>query len=324
MDRAPLHLDRLRPIAALLALACGGGAGDKQPVGPPPAASVARIDLAPGNVTLPTGTTIQFHAAARDAAGGLLAAVGVSWSTSAAAVASVSSAGLVSALAPGIATITAAAGGKSAGATITVQALYDLDALGVPRIVTADYIELSKVARISRFRSGIGHDYADDVEQCRSMKHYFQPSASVDWASIVIRSPVDGTVGAIIDEQTFGKQVRLVPSSTAAATVIIFHVNPDPGLAVGTVVSAGMRLGTHIGSATMSDVAILLETPRGRRLVSWFDAMTDAVFAGYQSRGVSSRSAAVITASERDGSPLTCNGEAFAGSGTIQNWLDLP
>lgn len=34
---------------------------------------------------------------------------------------------------------------------------------GVPRIVTHDYIEL---ARITRFRSGFGHDYSDVVERC--------------------------------------------------------------------------------------------------------------------------------------------------------------
>jgi hypothetical protein len=189
--------------------------------------------------------------------------------------------------------------------------------------VTADYIELPKILRISRFRSGIGHDYADDAEQCRSMKHYFQPLSSVDWGTVVVRSPVEGTVTSVLDEQPFCKQVRIVSTSIAAATVYIFHVRIDPAIVVGTRVAAGSRLGTHISNATMSDIAIWFDTPRGRRLVSYFDAMTDEVFAAYQPRGVASRGASAISLAERNASPLTCSGEAFLDQGTIGNWIDL-
>lgn len=41
------------------------------------------------------------------------------------------------------------------------------------KFITTDYIELDKIDRVSKFRSGIGHDYRDDAESCRSMKHYF-------------------------------------------------------------------------------------------------------------------------------------------------------
>ena len=52
---------------------------------------------------------------------------------------------------------------------------YDIDAKGIPQFAGVDYIELAKISRISKFRSGIGHDYSDDFEQCRSMKHYYMP-----------------------------------------------------------------------------------------------------------------------------------------------------
>ena len=42
--------------------------------------------------------------------------------------------------------------------------------------------ELDKIDKISKFRSGIGHDYWDDFENCRSMKHYFFPYDTLDWA----------------------------------------------------------------------------------------------------------------------------------------------
>src|SRR5437868_305990 len=43
----------------------------------------------------------------------------------------------------------------------------------VPKIVTANFIDLDRVYAISRYRSGAGHDYSVNGETCRSMKHYF-------------------------------------------------------------------------------------------------------------------------------------------------------
>src|SRR5258708_5244428 len=52
--------------------------------------------------------------------------------------------------------------------------IFNVEAGGIPRIVEADYIDLSKIVSISKFRSAQGHDYCDDFESCRSMKHYFK------------------------------------------------------------------------------------------------------------------------------------------------------
>jgi hypothetical protein len=318
--RAP-HRQFLRLTTAFL-LGCSGSNGTGV-VPPPPSSTVARIELNPGAATLSIGETLQLTGVARDASGRSLTQSNLTWTASNVNIATVSATGLVAAVSPGTTMITASVEGVTATAGITVNARFDVDALGVPRIVTADYIELSKIARISRFRSAIGHDYGDDTEQCRSMKHYFQPFANVDWASVVVRSPLQGTVVSILDEQTFGKQVRIASTHNAAATVYLFHVRTDPAIAMGTTVAAGDRLGTHIGNATMSDIAVWFDTPRGRRLVSYFDAMTDDVFATYLQRGVASRVAPIISAAERNSSPLTCNGEAFAGTGALTNWIDL-
>ena len=45
----------------------------------------------------------------------------------------------------------------------------------------------------------------------------------------------------------------------------------------------------------------------GRRYVSWFDVITDALMADSVVRGVIARESAIITRAERDSSPLTCN-----------------
>jgi len=105
--------------SALATLSCGGGGGDA--VTPPQVASV--VITAPA--TAPTfgalGRTAQFAAEARDANGGIVTGVTLTWSSGASGVASVNTSGLVTALANGSTTITASAGGKtSTGVTVTV------------------------------------------------------------------------------------------------------------------------------------------------------------------------------------------------------------
>lgn len=199
---------------------------------------------------------------------------------------------------------------------------YDVQTLGVPKFVSLNYIDLSKIHQISRFRSAVGHDYWDDFEQCRSLKHYFEPSSSIDWASITITSPVSGSV-LRINEEWAGTQVQIRCDDQPAFIIIIFHIALASPLAVGDHIQAGQVLGHHIGSQTMSDIAVGVVTGHGYKLVSWFDIMTDAVFQQYQARGVSSRSAMIITKEERDADPIGCAGDAFLSEGTLANWVVL-
>lgn len=202
---------------------------------------------------------------------------------------------------------------------------YDVNSNGIPRFVESDYIELAKIERISRFRSGAGHDYWDDFESCRSMKHYFQPSNTVNWASIQIRSPVAGTVSRLDQEQLAGggTQIRIKSRDFPAFYFILFHVQTNAPLSVGDSVSAGQLLGTHVGPQTTSDIAVGVNTPTGWKLLSYFDVMTDLMFATYQARGISSRTDAIISKEARDGDPLNCNGGTFAGPGNLPNWVTL-
>lgn len=82
--------------------------------------SVATIDVTPQSATPLVGESVQLSAAARDAAGNIISGVPLSWSSSSASVASVSSAGLVTANAVGTAIITAASGAISGTSSITV------------------------------------------------------------------------------------------------------------------------------------------------------------------------------------------------------------
>lgn len=201
---------------------------------------------------------------------------------------------------------------------------YDLDRLGAPRFVTADYIDLDAIAAISRFRSAEGHDYADGAEICRSMKHYFRPRENVDAASIGLYAPVTGTVAYVRDD-LWGKQVGIRPDAQPAFTVILFHVNPARPLTAGARLASGERLGTHVGAQTWSDVAVGVDTPAGYRLVSWFEVLTDAVWRGYQARGLRSRDEAIIPRAERDADPLACGPDGrFVEGGGLAGWVELP
>jgi len=201
-------------------------------------------------------------------------------------------------LAPAAALLTAA--GLAHGAP------YDLERLGVPRFVDVNYIDLAKVSRLSKFRSGMGHDYSDNVERCRSMKHYFMfPDAST-----AIVSPVSGTVTRVYPEWA-GWQVQVTSADQPQFTFILFHVTLARPLAEGEPVVAGQPLGTHVGTQTASDIAVRVDSTQGFRLVSYFDTLTDAAFAAYQARGITSRETLVTSRAQRDAAPLQCSGEAF-------------
>ncbi len=111
------------PITLLLlcggAIACGGGS---EPAAPPPpqVATVVVTNVPTGPVLI--GGSVQLIAVAASATGSSLPGVTVTWSTSDASVATVSTGGLVSAVGTGDVTITATSGGKSGTATLDVRA----------------------------------------------------------------------------------------------------------------------------------------------------------------------------------------------------------
>ncbi len=179
---------------------------------------------------------------------------------------------------------------------------------GLPRFVAVPVHDPEALERISRFRSGVGHDYSDGHEACRSMKHYFAPHDDAEWSDLEIRAPFAGRVVAV-ESDWAGDKVELVPDALEATAfrLTIFHVVLEPGVVVGRSVRAAERLGRHVGAQTMSDVAVW-HVPDGakRRLVSYFDVLDEGAFAKYRAVGVGSRSAMVIGKEERDASPIAC------------------
>jgi uncharacterized protein YjdB len=106
------------PTAALLMLGVTGSCTENT-VEPD---LVASMQLTPPTSTVRAGATVTLVARPLDANGALVSVRSVTWSSSNTAVATVSSAGVVTTLAPGDARIAASAFGKSATATVTVTA----------------------------------------------------------------------------------------------------------------------------------------------------------------------------------------------------------
>lgn len=203
---------------------------------------------------------------------------------------------------------------------------WDIATRGIPHFVSTNYIDLSMIAAVSKFRSSVGHDYSDAFETCRSMKHYFTPKASVAWNTVPVYSPVTGTVLEVRDEVPLGFKVTIRPDAYPAFRLSIFHVSFPAGqsLTSSARVTAGQQLGTHLGSQTTSDVAVSVnEGITATTLVSWFDVMTDGLFQAYAARGATTRRDFIITRAERDADPLTCAGSTFLTRGTLASQFNL-
>ena len=206
---------------------------------------------------------------------------------------------------------------------ITNSDIWDIDQDGIPKFVNTNYIELSKIFRISKFRSSEEHDYSDVVEHCRSMKHYFEPRTDVDWTSVKIYAPVNGYFTRV-EQESLGIKYEIASDDYPAFRFSIFHVNPYTLRNVNDKVLAGELLGTHLGVQTKSDISVIVNDPtKHGRMVSYFDVISDLVFNEYVARGLSSRADLIISKAKRDENPLSCNGELFISSDTIQNWVVL-
>ena len=105
-------------LAAFVLFSCGGDS-----TAPPTPVAVASVALTPPSNALVVAQTVQLSAAAKDASGNVLTGRAISWSSSSTAIATVTTAGLVTAVSPGSATIFATSESKSGSATITVTAV---------------------------------------------------------------------------------------------------------------------------------------------------------------------------------------------------------
>lgn len=116
--RRPSASRALLTAASVILVACSGGSNSGG--GPTTPTPVATVNVAAGSASITVGQTTTLTASTFSAAGAALNGRVVTWATSAAAVAQVSSTGLVTGVSAGVATITAVSEGKSGSTVITV------------------------------------------------------------------------------------------------------------------------------------------------------------------------------------------------------------
>jgi hypothetical protein len=150
MSRAAIHPVRAALAAALLALAaCDGGGG-----GPPTQSQpVATVTVTGPASSVAAGGTLQLTAAPQDAAGRAVSTP-VAWSSTADAVATVGTSGLVTGIAPGTATIRAVAGGVEGSMQVTVTPVPVASVAVSPDAVTLQATEKRQLAATARDAGG--------------------------------------------------------------------------------------------------------------------------------------------------------------------------
>ena len=144
----------MRPRALVLAavffggVAWAAGCGDDTTEPPPPPEPLrpTTISVSPAMAEFTAvGETVQLSAEVRDQNGQVMDGVTVTWASSAAGVAKVDAAGLVTAAGNGTATITATAGTVSGSAAVTV----DQDVRGVEVLPAADTVSAGDTLRLT-------------------------------------------------------------------------------------------------------------------------------------------------------------------------------
>jgi hypothetical protein len=205
----------------------------------------------------------------------------------------------------------------------TPDYIWDIDKKGIPKFINTNYIEVSKIYRISKYRSSVGHDYSDAYEQCRSLKHYFEPKNGIDWTTVRIYAPVTGTITRV-EQEWAGTKIEIESEDYPAFRIQVFHINLQGIRSVNDKITAGELLGNHIGSQTYSDISVIVNDPaRQGRMVSFFDIITDNIFKEYSDHGVNSRSDMMIPKSVRDANSLTCSGDTFTSADALECWVYL-
>jgi hypothetical protein len=206
---------------------------------------------------------------------------------------------------------------------------YDPDNL--PKIAKANFTELDKFSRMSKIRSGVGHDFSYQTPEydftrsnCKSMKHYFMPAGvprenaayahtphTFEWMSIKFFSPVDGIiVGVSYFENEYGTEAQFTIASTEhpGYYFLFFHLALDPNLGEGSVVQAGQQIATLGSEDAWGEIAVSAKIgPGDHRLLSFLQVANDEVLQEYVARGVEVPSDAIVTKEQRDANPLACD-----------------
>lgn len=246
------------------ASACGDGATELSPVASdPPRATKVSVTPATAEMTA-LGATVQLAADVRDQNGNAMAGAAVSWSSGAAAVATVSAAGLVTAAGNGTATITATAGSASGTATVTVA--QEVGAVAVTP--AADTVVAGDTLRLAaQVADANGHEVA---------------GTEVEWASSDAMVAVVDSAGLVTGIGAGEAEVTATAEGVTGRTALTI-VAPVPTVVAVTPDTAALTaLGQNaqLAAEVRDQIGRVMEGVR----VSWSSA--DAAIAAIDSAGL--------------------------------------
>jgi uncharacterized protein YjdB len=210
---------------------------------------VATVLVTPSANPVVVGQTTQLKAEPRDESGQPLAGRTVLWSTSASNIATVSSTGLVTAIAPGTATISAASEGRTGTATVTVS----------PKPVSSVIISPGQVSVAVNATTQLTAQVTDDQGNVLAGRPISFTSGSPNIATVTAAGVVTGvaTGTATITATSEGK--------TGTATVT---VTPIPVVRVTIVPGA-----PNVTLGQTAQLGVVVEGPNGQqltdRVVAW-------------------------------------------------------
>lgn len=219
-----------------------------------------------------------------------------------------------------------------------------------PPQITANFTELDKIEKISKYRSCAGHTTVpqDMSEMKRSMKHYFWVKPEfLGGETVKIFAPYDGYVSVLRQDSQEGlegeiwiapKDIFVILPPIGRWMFSVQHINIRDGLKQGGEVKAGDLIGYGALSANNRDtfdivfakgsiVPKKIDNWRGpfSQLSSVFDHMSDEVFSRYSKKGIASKEELIISKDQRDKNPCVYKeaGPYFLNQYDPTNWAVL-
>jgi len=219
-----------------------------------------------------------------------------------------------------------------------------------PPQIVANFTELDKIEKISKYRSCAGHTTVpqDEREMKRSMKHYFSIKPEYLGSDTVeIYSPYDGFVTTAREDLADGlegeiwivpKDIFVILPPIGRWSFSVQHINIRDGLKRGSEVKAGELIG-YAAVANQNrntfDVVYAKGSLTPKLIDNWmgpfsdldsvFNHMSEQIFEQYREKGITSKEKLIITKENRDQNPCTYkdNGPYFLNQENLENWVRL-